>query len=291
MRELGSIRVPTLTGQWLTTWLSACKSRGVRLNTLTTRYGVLKAALRRAAVDELIPTVPPFPRFHVDYVRRGFFEPDEAAAVIAELHEPLNDIARFAYSTGWRSEEVLGLHWGWINRTVGTITLPAEMEKTKTPRVVPYGDHPELVAVLERRWRRRAFGCPLVFHRQGRAIVSFGWAWRSACERAGLPGRHFHDFRRTVLRDTVAGGADLGTAMALTGHRSVKTALRYDIVDAKMARRALGHLTAYRQQAARERTPRGQPAEVRGNHPRTRVWRALDAPRQGHGGARAWRPP
>jgi integrase len=175
------------------------------------------------AVDELIPALPPFPRFHVDYVRRGFFEPEEAAAVIAELHEPLNDIARFAYSTGWRSEEVLGLEWSWINRTAGTITLPAEVEKTEAPRVVPYMDHPELVAVLERRWRRRALGCPLVFHRQGRAIVSCAWAWRSACERAGVPGRHFHDFRRTVLRDTVAGGADLGTAMALTGHRSVKT--------------------------------------------------------------------
>jgi hypothetical protein len=45
--------------------------------------------------------------------------------------------------------------------------------------------------------------------------------------------------------------------MALTRHRSIKTALRYNIVDAKMARRALGHLTAYREHAAHVASPGG----------------------------------
>lgn len=249
-QELGAIRVREITGRWLTAWLLGCKQRGLRLNTLTTRYRALKAALRLAAVDGLIWGVPAFPRFAVDYVRKGFFEAEQAERVIAELHEPLNDIARWGYNTGWRKEEILGLEWAWIDRAAHLVTLPGHESKNDDPRVVPYGDHPELVAVIARRWARRALGCPFVFHRLGGTpIRSFDAAWRSACERAGLAGRHFHDFRRTVLRDTVAGGADLRTAMALTGHRSLKVADRYNIVDAKMARRAVSHLTAYRDQA------------------------------------------
>ena len=56
--------------------------------------------------------------------------------------------------------------------------------------------------LIERRWRRRALGCALVFHRDGYSLEHhFEGPWRQACKAAGAPGRLFHDLRWSVGGD------------------------------------------------------------------------------------------
>jgi integrase len=78
--------------------------------------------------------------------------------------------------------------------------------------------------------RLHAVIVPLVFHRNGLEIKSFYKAWRTACQRAGVPGMLLHDFRRTHVRRLVRAGVPERVAMQQTGHRSRAVFERYNIV-------------------------------------------------------------
>lgn len=63
-----------------------------------------------------------------------------------------------------------------------------------------------------------------------KAITSFGKAFKTACRKAGCPGRTPHDLRRTAVRDFVREGLPQTVAMKLTGHLTDSVFRRYDIV-------------------------------------------------------------
>lgn len=64
----------------------------------------------------------------------------------------------------------------------------------------------------------------------GSPVRTFDNSWRSARERAGVPGRILHDFRRTAVRNLVRAGVSESVAMQLCGHKTRKIFDRYSIV-------------------------------------------------------------
>jgi hypothetical protein len=56
--------------------------------------------------------------------------------------------------------------------------------------------------------RKKAIIISWVFHRNGRRLKGFAKSWRKACRAAGIPGRIFHDTRRTAVRTFQRAGAD-----------------------------------------------------------------------------------
>jgi hypothetical protein len=85
---------------------------------------------------------------------------------------------------------------------------------------------------------------PNVFHRDGDPIKSFRGAWFTACEAAGVPGRIFHDLRRTAVRNFERAGVPRSVAMKLTGHKTEAVYRRYAIVSDAALRDAADKLAA-----------------------------------------------
>jgi integrase len=220
--------------------------------TVNREIGALKQALNLARKQARLTRVPYIPMLREDNTRQGFFEHADFEALIANLPEPINDIARFAYLTGWRRGEVVSLRWDAVDRQAKEVRL--RTSKNGQGRVLPLND--ELSKLIERRWETRTIQkkdgttklSEFVFHRKGVPVVDFRKPWREARKKAHLNGRIFHDFRRTAVRNMIRAGVPQSVAMSISGHKTISMFMRYNITSASdkidALRRTAEHLAA-----------------------------------------------
>jgi integrase len=143
-----------------------------------------------------IAEMPKFPqRLQENPPRQGFFEHDEYMKVRGHLPPSYRDILDFAYYSGWRRREVTELTWAEVDLAGGVVRLSPSRSKTRVGRLLPISA--PLRQVLDRRAKRREKADQLVFKRDGITVRKWKTAWQVACRRAGIPGRLFHDCRRT----------------------------------------------------------------------------------------------
>ena len=75
------------------------------------------------------PDLPGTPRG--ERPRQGFFEHGEYEAVRRALPGPYQDVLDFAYYSGWRKREILGLRWGEVDDVGGVVRLSPVRAKTR----------------------------------------------------------------------------------------------------------------------------------------------------------------
>jgi integrase len=222
----------------------------IRISSKINREGeVLGRAYRLAAEDGKLSYTPKVPRLAENNTREGFFERTEFEAVVAKLADPLDDLARFAYITGWRRSEVTELRWETVDRSARELRIYDS--KNGDGRVIPLAGF--LWDLIEKRWAARQFTngeggsalSPWVFHRMGKPIGNFAREWRSACKEAKLPGKLFHDLRRTAVRDMIRSGTPQTVAMAISGHKTVAVFQRYNITSSEDKVEALRRRESY----------------------------------------------
>jgi integrase len=250
--ELGERRASRLTADEIREFQQRSLDAGKAPATVNRYVETLRAAFRLGAKEEKLSRLPHFPMLREDNVRRGFFERDEFDRVAGALSDPVCDVARFAYLTGWRKGEIVRMTWDQVDRAAGEVRLFDS--KNGRGRVLELDD--ELRSLVEARWTKRTYEGPegpalsrYVFHECGRPVVDFRKSWASACRAANLPGKLFHDLRRTAVRDMVRAGTPPTIARAISGHRSEAVFERYDIVSGRDMRQALERTQRYRRES------------------------------------------
>ena len=243
--------------------LSMHRARG----TIRNELAAIRQALKKAALDgkALVPT---FPSVEESKPRKGFFEVDAYAALLAWLPEDIQAIIAFLRETGWRLNEALSLQWRQVDLRTKIVRLDPGMTKNDEGRTFPYAMLPALDALLRAQRERTSQAeavtgrlVNLVFHDQGRPIrtARFYRAWWRAAKAAGVyrewphaeTGRRVrgplpHDFRRTAVRDLIAAGVPDKVAMEITGHKTREVFDRYHIVSETDKTRAVEKLAALR---------------------------------------------
>ena len=230
-RRFASHTVQTCTSLAVSHYMADMLRQGRKPPTINREIAVLRSAFRLGYRHDLVARVPAI-RLLPDYaVRNEFFTRAEIDALLPCLQEYLRDVVLFAYHTGWRKGEIIGLEWANVNRSGGVIRLEPAQNKNRTVRVLVLQG--ELAALIERRWKARKAGRTLarhVFHRAGRKLTDFRKPWLKACRQAGLGNRMFHSLRRTAARDMCLQGIPEKVIMSIMGHKTRGMFDRYNIV-------------------------------------------------------------
>ncbi|MBN2319291.1 MAG: site-specific integrase [Acidobacteria bacterium] len=246
----GNLKVTSITTTGIRTYTKKRLDEGAANGTVNRELTLVKRAFNLAKREGRIHSVPYFPMLKEAGARKGFFEPEQFQAVHNHLPEYLKTVARFGYETGWRKNEILTLQWPQVDfegRCVRLLT-----SKNSEGRVFPFTPDLEEVLLEQRakadKLKQGGIICPWVFHhtfrgKKGQRITSFKRSWKTACKDAGVPGRVFHDLRRTAVRNLERAGVPRSVAMKLTGHKTENIYRRYDIVsenDMQIAAERLG---------------------------------------------------
>jgi integrase len=193
----------------------------------------------------IVRQIPYIPKLEENNVREGFFEHEEYEKLHDFLPPHLKPVAELAYKTGMRKSEILNLTWDQVDLNKNLLRF---RDKTKKLRTVPLSG--SLLILF--RWQKKikeASGSTVeyVFTNADRTdrIKDFRGAWTSACDKAELGKRHFHDFRRTAVRNMVRAGVPEKIAMEISGHKTRSIFDRYNIVDEKDLKTAMDKTEAY----------------------------------------------
>jgi len=247
VNNLGTVfagmRAVDITAARIRDFAAARLEEGKAAGTVNRDLGVLRRMFILAVQAGKLSRRPHFRKLTEAPPRQGFMEHSEYLAIRRHLPADHQDILDFAYLSGWRRGEVLGLEWRDVDRAGAVIRLRPEMSKTRDGRVLVLSA--PLREVIERRWRGRAVGVALVFHRDGRSLDHFKDVWRRACKAAGMPRKLFHDLRRTAVRNMVRAGIPERVAMQVSGHKTRSVFDRYNIVSEADLRSAADRLAAY----------------------------------------------
>jgi len=199
---------------------------------------------------------PPFiPKLQEADPREVFFEHDEYQRLREALPDHLKPVLTMGYLTGMRKREVLNLRWDQVNIFERKITLHASDTKNKKPRIIYlagdlYDCLRNQLIIKEREYPE----CEYVFFReavsptgeiQAQPIKNFQAAWRTACKKAKLSGKVFHDLRRSGVRNLVRSGVSETVAMRISGHKTRSIFQRYNITNEEDLKQAAQRLDTH----------------------------------------------
>jgi integrase len=222
---LGDRKLGEVTERTVSKYAAHLRERGRKPATVHGHLAFLRAALRWAAEQKLIPAPPGFvmPKLPRKAKVRKIVAEEFERLVAAAPDEPWRALIATAWYSGMRRCEMLDLHWRgdegmpWVDFDRGRIWIPAAYNKSDADQWVPL--HPELADILAplRRDRGRIFrlgGPPWVSKQFGRLA-----------RKAGLKIT-LHDLRRS-FGSRYAAVVPAQVLQRLMRHADIQTTLRF----------------------------------------------------------------
>jgi integrase len=247
-KALGSIKASRFGANHVRSYVDLRRQSGASNASINRELAIIRRGfhLGHAENPPLIQHIPHIASLEEDNVRQGFIEQGQYLALRAAMPDHLKALLVVGYHAGFRLGELRCLRWDQVDLEAREIRVERSQAKGKKPRTIPI--YADMIEWLE--WQLRKRVNELVFHYQGRPLGEHLRGWSNACEKAGLAGLHFHDLRRSAVRNMERAGLSRSQAMAISGHRTESVYKRYDIVDASELSGAAEKLTVY----LRERT-------------------------------------
>jgi len=231
----GHLKVSLISTSTIQQYVAKRQEENAANGTINRETTLIARAFNLAKQSGKVGSIPYIPKLKENNVRKGFFEPEQFRSVHRYLPDYLQPFAHFGYLTGWRRSEISGLQWRQVDFEVARVSLDVGSTKNGEGRSLKMTY--EMRELLENQKKHtlklqheEGKVIPSVFHRNGKPIGDFRKAWATACKKAAVPGRLFHDLRRTAVRNLVRLGIPERVCMELTGHKTREVFERYNIV-------------------------------------------------------------
>jgi integrase len=229
----GQMKAESVTKQTILDYSDLRRKAGSKNASINREVSLLRRAFNIADLE-----FPKVPKLVENNVRKGFVVPEEYVSFLHKLPKHLRPIYQYAYRTGCRLGEVLNLKWDNVNLRDSLVRLESGETKNGEGRTIPLTS--DLVTMFE--------GIPhlgpYVFMFRGKHIRTIKTCWKTVCKSAGVPDRHFHDLRRTGVRNLVRAGVTEYVAMSISGHKTRAIFDRYNIVSETDQKDAMAKLEA-----------------------------------------------
>ena len=225
----------------------------VEVGTLNRHLAVIRSAYSLAVRDGLLIDNPArkVRPFKGEKRRERTLAEQEYQRILEQVIPHARPLVVIGWETPMRRREIEHLRWAQVDFQARVIRLTGEDTKTATGRAVPLSKAAyECLSRIKKEQVEQTNvnlkSAPYVFRWRDRTGVWRHFAegihrsFSSACRRAGVKGVVFHTLRHTWITRAVSSGMPWAVVMAITGHKSAATMLRYTHVSETDSRAAMG---------------------------------------------------
>jgi integrase len=221
--EIGMVPASELSKSHMRQLVRALRDRGLKMNGIVRKVGIVKAAMNWAEDAELIGANP-IQRFTCPRGTDERIPPpttDELQSMLAVAAPHIQRVIILGLSLGVRvgPSEMFRLKWTDVDfgREVARIWSADKNAE------MPWRDIPlkgSLVTALEQWWAEdQEIGAEYLVHWKGRPVQKIKKAWKATLERAGITRRiRPYDLRHAHATEALANGADLKALSENMGH-------------------------------------------------------------------------
>lgn len=283
----GHLQATQVSSELIDSYINKRKSQVTRSEkppenaTINREMSLLKAAFNYGT-EQTPPKVRFVPHFNMleeNNVRRGFLQDEQYLRLSRECAVEgiwLVGLFEIAYAYGWREDELLTLHVGQLDLMAKIIDLGET--KNGDQRMITMTEH--VFEVLVRCASGKKPGDFVFTRDDGRLVKDFRDAWWNACIRSGLGrfqcreceqivsegrkcsmcrskkkakyfGLHFHDLRRSCIRNMSRKGIPEKVGMLISGHKTDSVYRRYNIIDMEVVKTATAKIEEHQREVVK----------------------------------------